>query len=206
MKKLLLLFVLFLSVKPLLADDKDQIEKDRFVVAYDLVNDVTTITDKWSTGRGIPGTGDGFSGQDLNFEFKVQFPGKVYNPKDPALGLVLIFVERYINDNYLKGARYESGDTVVLLADDTRYKLGGASYAVAQYGDAMVGRHPMEVLGVFITPDILAAMGKAKKLMGVINAQNADAAKPFTFDAKDVAYIDKLIDVLNTLQKPVAAK
>jgi hypothetical protein len=209
MKKLLfplVLIVLILLVKPVLAINQGQIEKDRFVVTYDIVNDVTTITDKWDTGRGIPGTGDFFTGYDLNFKFKVQFPGKVYNPKDPGVMMNLIFVERYIKDRFLQDTRYEYGDTVVLLADDARYKLGAANYSVGEYGDAIVGRHPMEVLMVTISPDILEAMGKAKKMMGVINAQKPSPAKPFNFDDKDIAYVDQLLDVLGGLQKPAATK
>jgi hypothetical protein len=206
MKKFLLLLILLLPVNLLFANNDEGIEKDRFVVNYNVVNDVTTITDKWDTGRGIPGMGDKITGQSLCFEFSIQFPGKFYDPKDPDLKMTLIFVEMYFNDNYLKRNLYEPGDMVVLMADDTRFRLGAAKYAVAEYGDAIVGRHPMEVLGVPITPDILGSMGNAKKLMGVINAQNADAAKPFTFDKTDNAYINRLLDVLNALQKPAAAK
>jgi hypothetical protein len=204
MKKIFLAFVFFLSISPVLASDSYP-SSDRFNLTYDDVNDMTILSDKITWGEGIPGTGDAFTGHSLYLSVQIKFQGKKYDPTDPNTVTNLIFMEMHdksTDTNYL----YEDDDTIALLIDGNRSKLGKAYYSQKVVGDDVVGKRLLETLSVKTNLSVLESISQAKQVKGSITAQNPTSSAPFTLGKNDIDLISKALDLLDKLKAKSESK
>jgi hypothetical protein len=202
-KMLLILGILFI-ISPVFADDYPQ--NDRFNMAYDEVNDTTTITDKVTWGEPIPNTGDAFTGHCLYVTLQIKYQGKRYNPSDTDnTSANLMFVELHYKADDVN-FQYEDQDNVALLVDGTRFKLGKADYSQRIGGDNFIGKRGLEILSVPVDLSVLETIANSRKVVGAITAKSADASKTFSFGPNDFQLVSKALDLLDSLKQKTAEK
>jgi hypothetical protein len=204
MKRMLAVLGTLFIISPAFANDYPN--NDRFNLAYDEVNDTTTISDKITWGEGIPNTGDAITGHNLHFTVQIKYQGKRYNPSDTTnTTATLLFIEMHdkVDDTNML---YEDQDSIALLVDGTRFKLGKADYSQHPAGDDFVGKRMLETLSVPVDLSVLETIAKSKKVLGAITAKNTDASKPFNFGPDDFRLVSKALDLLDSLKTKPAEK
>jgi hypothetical protein len=198
--------ILFLSMNVVNADQgaagntKPQY-LDHFKVTYDEVNDVTNVSENGPYGDGVPGTGDTISGHQLMMLWKISFPGKKYSETGASVNLT--FTEVHYDKHLITltlGNKYETGDTVSLLAGDQHFKLGTANYTQSLYGDDFIGHTPVEVLNVTAPISLVTAVANSPKFLGAITAVNPESSKPFVFDQYETGLAQSMLYILDSLR------